>query len=224
MFVLIVWLVPATTRFSAQWSVTGAGLILFVWSFVEFVRCMVRGRSLAKGVLGERLAADALDSLRAIGYELFHDIPDQTSAGRFCNIDHVVVGIGGIFVLETKFRSAVFNGGRVAVLSDRLEINGRPMEPDPRPQALAAMASVRTALEGVLSGTPNAIRAVVVLPRRKRGGVDNAFESPDGVWVLTPEALVKTLRKQRPVLTQQQIREACIALRGMAHQFITTGQ
>lgn len=35
------------------------------------------------------------------GYYLFHDIPTNAD----CNIDHVIVGKGGVFVIETKARS-----------------------------------------------------------------------------------------------------------------------
>lgn len=217
-FIAVVWIIPATSRLSPQWSVTLVGLLLFAGSVAAFARTCTRGRYLVKGVVGERLTADALDSLRGLGYEVFHDLPDQTPDGRPCNIDHVVVGAGGVFVIETKFRKEAFNGKPVVVLSDRVEVAGYPVEPDPRAQALATMASVRGTLGSALPNEPDAIRAVVLFPRRKGGGVDNGFRSPDGVWVLTPAGFVTAIRRQRAVLGQHQVREISTILRVMGQR------
>ena len=55
------------------------------------------------GLRGEQAVAEELNNRNLIsaGYVSFHDVPGD---GPW-NIDHVVVGPGGIFVLETKTRS-----------------------------------------------------------------------------------------------------------------------
>ena len=55
------------------------------------------------GLRGEQAVAEALSSPDVIraGYASFHDVP---GAGNW-NIDHVAVGPGGVFVLETKTRA-----------------------------------------------------------------------------------------------------------------------
>lgn len=55
------------------------------------------------GLRGEQAVAEALHSIEVAGagYVSFHDVPKD---GRG-NIDHVVVGPGGVFVIETKTRS-----------------------------------------------------------------------------------------------------------------------
>ena len=52
---------------------------------------------------GEQAVAEALtdSALAAAGYVAFHDVPGD----GLWNVDHIVVGPGGIFVLETKARS-----------------------------------------------------------------------------------------------------------------------
>ncbi len=55
------------------------------------------------GWFGERLVAEKLAPLRFSGWRVFHDVP-FTSDGKAFNVDHVVVGEGGLFVLETKTR------------------------------------------------------------------------------------------------------------------------
>jgi hypothetical protein len=53
---------------------------------------------------GEQAVAEELakPALAAAGYAIFHDIPGPDN--KF-NVDHLVVGTGGIFVIETKTRS-----------------------------------------------------------------------------------------------------------------------
>jgi hypothetical protein len=61
------------------------------------------------GWFGERLVAEKLAPLRFSGWRVFHDVP-FVSNGKPFNIDHVVVGEGGLFVIETKTRR--MGGGR----------------------------------------------------------------------------------------------------------------
>jgi hypothetical protein len=58
-------------------------------------------RWLRLGLRGEQAVAEKLSELAPDGYRSFHDFP----AGKDWNIDHVVVGPGGVFAIETKTRS-----------------------------------------------------------------------------------------------------------------------
>lgn len=57
------------------------------------------------GFLGERAVGEELNQLMADGWSVFHDVPfhDKPNAKPF-NVDHVVVGPGGLFAIETKTR------------------------------------------------------------------------------------------------------------------------
>jgi hypothetical protein len=57
------------------------------------------------GLRGEQAVAEKLSrgEVAAAGYRVFHDLPAESRGKKF-NIDHVVVGPGGVFVLETKAR------------------------------------------------------------------------------------------------------------------------
>jgi hypothetical protein len=55
------------------------------------------------GFFGERYVAESLEPLKAGGWFVFHDVPCMGATGRF-NLDHVAVGPGGIWVIETKTR------------------------------------------------------------------------------------------------------------------------
>lgn len=58
-------------------------------------------RSVRLGCLGEQMVAEELDALREDGYRIFHDFP----GGPNWNIDHIAIGPGGLFAIETKVRS-----------------------------------------------------------------------------------------------------------------------
>lgn len=53
------------------------------------------------GQYGERNVADNLDPLRQRGWRVFHDVPAERNGQKF-NVDHVVVGPGGVIAVETK--------------------------------------------------------------------------------------------------------------------------
>jgi hypothetical protein len=57
------------------------------------------------GFLGERAVGEELNQLLADGWSVFHDVPFQDNPGnKPFNVDHVVVGPGGLFAVETKAR------------------------------------------------------------------------------------------------------------------------
>lgn len=55
--------------------------------------------------MGKRVIGEQLHQLRADGWSVFHDVPfdGKPGAGPF-NVDHVVVGQGGVYVIGTKTR------------------------------------------------------------------------------------------------------------------------
>jgi len=55
------------------------------------------------GWFGERMTAEELAPLLSQGWVVFHDVPAESGKQEF-NIDHVVVGPGGVFSIETKMR------------------------------------------------------------------------------------------------------------------------
>ena len=82
-----------------------AGLIALLWAvraFQEVWRLADDLRNWRFGLRGEQAVAESLAErgVAEAGYVAFHDVPGE---GEW-NIDHVVVGPGGVFVLETKAR------------------------------------------------------------------------------------------------------------------------
>jgi hypothetical protein len=91
------------------WILAGlaAWLIVFAGVFVLAARWLVGRMSEAwdryLGYFGERYVAEWLEPLKARGWRIFHDVPGEAHGKKF-NVDHVAVGPGGVFVIETKTR------------------------------------------------------------------------------------------------------------------------
>ena len=81
------------------------GIIALLWAvraFQSVWRLYDELRNWRFGLRGEQAVAEKLADrgLAAAGYVTFHDVPGEGD----WNVDHVVVGPGGVFVLETKAR------------------------------------------------------------------------------------------------------------------------
>jgi hypothetical protein len=86
-------------------GVVGVGLTFFA-SKKAIRRVAVelwRRRSDVLGYMGERLVADCLAPVARSGFHVFHDVPASVGDRTF-NLDHVVVGRSGVWVIETKAR------------------------------------------------------------------------------------------------------------------------
>lgn len=84
-------------------------VVVTVISAARIVNLWKKRQCYHLGWFGERLVAEKLAPLRFSGWRVFHDVP-FVSNGKSFNIDHVVVGEGGLFVIETKTRR--MGGGR----------------------------------------------------------------------------------------------------------------
>jgi hypothetical protein len=102
----LVWI---TTRLSGHAQLLALAavlvvLVVFLWLIGHSLAAQLEGwRNRYLGYFGERVVAEALEPLKARGYAVFHDVPAGERGARF-NLDHVVVGPGGIFAIETKTR------------------------------------------------------------------------------------------------------------------------
>ncbi len=69
------------------------------------IRLAARVKSLQLGLDGETATGQLLNTLMLNGCHVYHDI-----ACQYGNVDHIVVGPGGVFVIETKARSKPVTG------------------------------------------------------------------------------------------------------------------
>lgn len=134
--------------------------ILLVLGVVAIIRIRLKWRKIEDiglGLEGERAVAEALDQLREGGYRVYHDLQEDGY-----NIDHVLIGPGGLFAIETKTRrkrgnqSVVFDGEHVLV-------GGHKPDRDPVVQAQASARRVRDILKQQ-TGKDVWVKPVVLFP------------------------------------------------------------
>jgi hypothetical protein len=108
--ILVIPLILLPVMRGQESTVVTLAFVGFVVSFMLRLRrvsAIFRQKSQYRlGLLGERAVAAALQPLLAQGYDVFHDMPAQGTQKAF-NLDHVVIGPSGLFVVETKARRKI---------------------------------------------------------------------------------------------------------------------
>lgn len=130
-----------------------------------------------RGATGEETVGELLEALSGEGWAAIHDV--DTGRG---NIDHVVVGPGGVFTVETKS-----HGGRISV--DHID-----------ERMLKQAYAQRKWLENV---TGERVEALLVF---SRAYLDRPLDRRRGVLVLPARMLCGHLRKRPSVLAPDRAR------------------
>jgi hypothetical protein len=92
LFLKVTFIVPATCA--------------LVWILISLVNCARALKRKRLGMLGEQMTGEHLNLLMRDGCHVFHDFP----CGRW-NIDHIVIGETGVFIVETKLRRKLIGKG-----------------------------------------------------------------------------------------------------------------
>lgn len=95
-----------------------------------------------RGAEGEVATANELNKLDRNVWTVFHDV--RWPGRKRANIDHIAVGPGGVFVIDSKHWT-----GALAVSGDELRVNGRSRE-----KAVAGAADAALAVTSVLGQLP----------------------------------------------------------------------
>lgn len=103
-----------------DWTAKGAVALLVLGIVVSTGRKLLttvdRLRHYRLGYMGERVVGEELNQLMTAGFRVFHDLPFDGF-----NVDHVLVGSAGVYVVETKTRrkpSNVRGTARATVVFD----------------------------------------------------------------------------------------------------------
>jgi hypothetical protein len=162
------------------WLLTAIALLAVIWAFWMVRRGLARAENLRLGRDGERAVAHYLEWFRTRDFFVFHDVPTGDA-----NIDHVLIGTRGVYVIETKTLSKPVRGDCIISFAEgRLLANGRVLDRDPIVQAKAQARWLANFFgESKLKGP---IQPVVVFPG---WFVEKLDIEALGVWVLEPKAM-----------------------------------
>lgn len=121
------------------------------------------------------MVAETLQELVQRGWRVFNDVP----AHGF-NIDHVAIGPGGIFAIETKTFGKLPNGqSKIAVSDAGISIEGRKSSPAIFDQAVRQARWLKNELQHRY-GESLFVRPVIIFP----GWYVDDFRQAKDVWVL----------------------------------------
>lgn len=196
----------------SPWVITAAALGVCVYVAIRIYRILPRLRSLRQGIDGEKAVGQFLDRLREQGYHVFHDI-----VGERFNVDHVLIGPGGVFTIETKTWSKPAKGeARIRYDGETLTAAGHTPDRDPIIQA-KAQARWLAELLRESTGRRLGVQPVVVFPG---WFVEAAPGSHLSVWVLEPKGLPAFLSREREQLAPEDVKLAAFHL----SRFIRSGE
>jgi hypothetical protein len=169
-------------------------IVTTVIAAVWFWRLLRIARHFNRGERGERHVADVLEELRNDGYRPIHDI-----VGDGFNVDHVLVGPGGIFAIETKYRSG--NGQITFRSTEGVFVGNRLEEKDCLRQA-SANAKATSDLIYENCGRRKWVMPIVVFVGDWK--IRNEWRDT-GIRVFTPSGLLQYIRSQEPRLIKREI-------------------
>jgi hypothetical protein len=156
-------------------------------------------RNLNQAEKGERRISELLTQLRHKRYIVFDDL-----LGTDSNIDHVLVGPGGIFAIETKTYS-VFGNGCVRVDEHGvLRLSNKPTIKSPLRQAAASAVSVAKILQDRMRRDFD-VTPVLIFP----GWTLKGAKAETGVVVLNDGMITEFFGSRPTVLSDDQITNIC---------------
>lgn len=145
-----------------------------------------------RGAIGEESTGMILDALASRRWKVWHDL---AVPGSRANIDHLVVGPTGVWLLDTKTTTGAVKArwGKVRIAGRHLDVSSTAWEAE----VVAVELSRELGWPGGLEVTP-----LVVLHGlgRRRMTARSA-----GIAVVAPEALERTLKAGRRTLTRRDV-------------------
>lgn len=160
-----------------------------------------------RGAAGERATANALKALPADDWVVLHDL--RWPGRPFANIDHIAIGPGGVFVIDSKNWS-----GRVQLTGDVLRQNGRPRGREVLSSREAAAAVSRR----LIYVPPDYVTPVLCIVGSDVGG------RVGQVVVCHKTSIVDALTSRQPVLTPDMVRAVANDLRGQLQSAAPTAR
>jgi hypothetical protein len=197
------WWRYANSAKPSPWTFTIFAVLVVVYAVWRGRSAFKQARNLRLGRDGERAVSQYLEWFRTKDFFVFHDVPTGDA-----NIDHVLIGTRGVYVIETKTISKPVRGEcRITVTENGVQANGRALDRNPITQVKAQARWLHNFLAD--SQFKKFVQPVVVFP----GWYVERFDSKAiGAWVLEPKALDGFVENQAVVLSGDEVKALSCAL------------
>lgn len=178
------------------WVYTTITLILIIYYSPKAIKSLKEIDNIKLGRDGERIVAEALEELRAIGYKIYNDIVSESF-----NIDHVVIGPAGVFTVETKtYRKNIGNNPQINYNGQTITIDNAAYPNNPIKQAKGQMYWLNGFIRDYANIAVNVV-PVVVFP----GWFINKPDNNSEVLVFNEKSFVGFLKTKQKILNQEQV-------------------
>lgn len=188
------------------WAMTAIAAIAVAFLAWRMAKAVPALRQLKLAEEGERKVGQELETLRELGYEVFHDVP-----GPNFNVDHVLVGPAGLVSVETRTWSKPVDT-EAKILFDGEAITVSPSGWRPSRDPVGQSRALSSWLQGLVrqsSGREFHVRPVVLFPG---WWVEQGKGTTRDIWVLEPKALKSFLAKDARRLSDEDIKLASFHL------------
>lgn len=166
------------------------------WGIYKIFHFKKELKSLKQGRDGEREVGMNLELLREQGFKVYHDI-----IGKDFNLDHVLVGTKGIFVIETKTYSKPKSGQcKIIYDGEKLSYNGTFESDKPIIQAKAGANWLKNYLKETTKKEFN-VFPVVLFP----GWFTESKVPLKDIWILNPKGLEKFMQNQKDEIFDEDV-------------------
>lgn len=175
---------------------TGLAVIITVWSIYKIITMIKDIKSFKQGRDGEREVGMNLELLREQGFKVYHDI-----IGKDFNLDHVLVGTKGIYVIETKTYSKPLKGQcKIVYDGKKLSYNGTIESDKPIIQAKAGAQWLKNYLKETTKKEFD-VFPVVVFP----GWFTESKVPLKDIWILNPKGLTKYMQNKQDEILDEDV-------------------
>lgn len=180
---------------------TLCALVATGYAAYQFFRIRRQVRQLKLARDGERAVGQYLETLRAKGYRVLHDV-----IGENFNVDHVLIGRTGVFAVETKtYQKPAKGKPEICYDGKHVTIAGHTPDRDPVIQGKAQAHWLQNILQES-TGQRFVVRSVVLYP----GWFVKQASNPhhENVWILNPRMLPAFLEHQSAQLSEEEAQMA----------------
>jgi len=154
---------------------------------------------------GEIIVGQILGDLTSGGFQILHDIPANGDNGKRFNLDHVLVGTRGVFVVETKTYSKKINATNTIEASEMgLLISGYTPKKDILYQSSGEAKWLADMLMKKIGKSVN-VKPILTFPGWWIEPSAQKFASKHGVLLVNPKAIGQYINNEPEILSKEDV-------------------
>ena len=194
--------------------------IFLVISYVTYRKWKVfisNAKNYRQGYDGEIYVGQLLEGLRPSGFVPLHDVPCEQNGKKF-NLDHVIIGSKGIFVIETKTWSKEGVQNTIDFTNDSLTRNGKAVGVFELTQSQKNAKWLKELLHK-RTGEVYEVFPILTFPKWWIAtNASNSTEQKYGVMLLSSNGIGKYLEKYPDILNPEQVSKLVVVLSAYVHE------